>query len=328
MVDGLVMFSGGLDSVVSTHLLKSQGLSIKALHFVLPFYSGMGLSHKRVRTYAEALGVPLMIVEEGEEFLEMIRDPRFGYGKNANPCMDCRIHRLRKARKIMESECASFIATGEVIGQRPMSQRLDCLYKVESGAGLKGRLVRPLSAKLLPPSIPEQNGLIDREKLMAISGRGRTQQLQYARSYSLKHSSPAGGCVLTNIDPARRFLEMVSFNPDFTLADFKLLAYGRHFRLGPKLKAVIARNDSENRTLEKIFTDDDYVLQLAEVTGPYCVLRGEATLEQLELAGAITARYTKARNDSEVKIKVQHKGNTMVLTVKPADDTECKRLLV
>ena len=328
MVDGLVMFSGGLDSVVSTHLLKSQGLSIKALHFVLPFYSGMGLSHKRVRTYAEALGVPLMIVEEGEEFLEMIRDPRFGYGKNANPCMDCRIHRLRKARKIMESEDASFIATGEVIGQRPMSQRLDCLYKVESDTGLKGRLVRPLSAKLLRPSIPEQNGLIDREKLMAISGRGRNQQLQYARTHSLKHSSPAGGCVLTNVDPARRFLEMVSSNPDFTLADFKLLAYGRHFRLGPGLKAVIARNDSENHTLEKIFTDDDYVLQLAEVTGPCCVLRGEATLEQLELAGAITARYTKARNEPEVKVKVQHKGNTMILKVKPADEKECERLRV
>jgi len=161
------MFSGGLDSVIAAHLLKSQGLSIKALHFVLPFYSGMGLSHSDIKYYAEVLGIPLMIVEEGEEFLSMIRDPRFGYGKNANPCIDCRIQRLRSAAKIMASEGASFIATGEVAGQRPMSQRVDNLYKIETESGLKGVLLRPLSAKLLNPTKPEQNGLINREKLLA-----------------------------------------------------------------------------------------------------------------------------------------------------------------
>lgn len=328
MIHGLVMFSGGLDSVIAAHLLKSQGLSIKALHFVLPFYSGMGLSHSDIKYYAEVLGIPLMIVEEGEEFLSMIRDPRFGYGKNANPCIDCRIQRLRSAAKIMASEGASFIATGEVAGQRPMSQRVDNLYKIETESGLKGVLLRPLSAKLLNPTKPEQNGLINREKLLGISGRSRKVQLEYAKTHGLKHSTPAGGCMLTNADPARRFLEMASFKPEFTLADFKLLAYGRHFRLGPGLKAIIARNDPENMALEKIFKKEDYVLQMAEVTGPYCVLRGDATPEQLQLAASITARYTKARNDAEVKVKVEQGGRSFIITARPAGEQECEKLRI
>ncbi|MDR2729045.1 MAG: 7-cyano-7-deazaguanine synthase, partial [Chitinispirillales bacterium] len=140
----IVMFSGGLDSVIAAHLLKEQGLSVTALHFVLPFYCGVGKSFNQVEKYAENLGIPLRIEEEGEEFLEMIRSPKFGFGKNANPCIDCRINRLVRAGKIMEETGAVCLATGEVAGQRPMSQKMSCLYKVEKLSGLKGKLLRPL----------------------------------------------------------------------------------------------------------------------------------------------------------------------------------------
>ena len=192
-----------------------------------------------VRSYAEALGVPLMMIEEGDEFIDMIRDPHFGFGKNANPCVDCRIHRLIKAKKIMEDEGASFIATGEVVGQRPMSQRLDCMASIEERSGLKGLLVRPLSAKLLEPTIPEVNGIINRDELFDLSGRSRKPQLAYAAKHGLIHSAPAGGCILTNEETAKRFVELSSSKPQFTLTDFKLLAYGRHFRLESGLTLLL-----------------------------------------------------------------------------------------
>ena len=320
MTYGLVMFSGGLDSVIASHLLKSQGLSIKALHFVLPFYSGLGLSHQTIKDYAAALDIPLRIEEEGEEFLEMIRDPKFGFGKNANPCIDCRMHRLKRAEKIMESEGASFIATGEVIGQRPMSQRLDCLYKIERGAGLKGILLRPLSAKLLHPTKPEIDGLVNREKLLNISGRSRRRQLEYARTHGLLHSAPAGGCMLTNVDPARRFLEMVHLNPQFELGDFKLLAYGRHFRISPEFKIAVSRFDSENYALERIAAPGDYSFQMAETTGPLGIGRGCGVFLQLELAASLLARYSRFRNNEEVKVEIKHNGKSRTVKVKPADD--------
>ena len=325
MVHGLILFSGGLDSVIATHLLKAQGLSLKALHFVLPFYSGIGHTHQKVKTYAQALGVPLRIEEERDEFLGMIRDPKFGFGKNANPCMDCRIHRLQRARNIMDEEGASFLATGEVIGQRPMSQRLDCLHQIERRAGLQGILLRPLSAKLLPETIPEQNGLINREALLGISGRSRKEQLSYARQHRLSHATPAGGCVLTHADPARRYLELNSFTPDFNLTDFKLLAYGRHFRISPALKIIIARNDSENGILEHLQTEHDIIFYMADITGPLGMARGTASPGDVQRAASILARFSRARNDCEARVRVCGNGTEEVITITPATDEICER---
>jgi tRNA U34 2-thiouridine synthase MnmA/TrmU len=179
------MFSGGLDSVMAAHLLKSQGLDVTALHFLLPFYSGLGRRPRQVEEYAAALGVPLRVEEEGEEYLAMFREPAFGYGKNANPCVDCRIHRLKKAARIVEETGAICLATGEVVGQRPMSQKLHTMQQVEKLSGLQGKLLRPLSAKLLAPTDAEEAGIIDREKLSDISGRSRTVRLAYAKLHGL-----------------------------------------------------------------------------------------------------------------------------------------------
>ncbi|HEX3020132.1 MAG TPA: hypothetical protein VHP36_07505 [Chitinispirillaceae bacterium] len=328
MVQGLVMFSGGLDSVVAAHLLKSQGLQIKALHFVLPFYSGVGYSYRDVIKYADALEIPLRIEEEGEEFLEMILDPDFGYGKNANPCMDCRIERLRKARKIMHEEQACFIATGEVIGQRPMSQRLDCLHRIEKKADLQGLLVRPLSAGLLAPTKVETEGILDRERLLSISGRSRKVQLEYARKHGLIHATPAGGCLLTHADPARRFQELVSQKQQIFLNDFKLLAWGRHFRLSPSCKAVVSRNESENGILEKIATPEDCFLYMAEIPGPVAIVRGKYSSDEIQVAASILIRFSKARNSLKVKVKAFRNGNLTEIEVQPATEQYCEELRI
>ncbi len=329
MFQGIVMFSGGLDSTIVVHLLKSQGIKIKALHFVLPFYSGIGFPHNKIREAAELLDVPLQIVEEGSEYLEMIRNPYFGFGKNANPCVDCRIHRLQKAKKIMEMEGASFIATGEVAGQRPMSQGFNTMNAIEKRAGVKGLLVRPLSAQLFPPSQVEIDGVIDREKMLGWSGRGRFAQLEYAEKYNLKYSSPAGGCILTTIDSSRRFHEYNSNASELNLNDFKLLAYGRHFRISSKTKFIVSRNESENKILLQILSSDNTYLQMADSTGPVGIVRGSYSEEELKFCGTILSRFSKER--SNMKARIALISNDCVLetfTVTPAMDEHCEEFRI
>jgi tRNA-specific 2-thiouridylase len=323
-IDGLLLLSGGLDSCIAAHLLKTQGLSLLALHFVLPFYSGLGSDHKKIRSFADALDVPLRIIEEGEEFFEMVKSPQFGFGKNANPCLDCRMHRLSVARGIMVETGAAFIATGEVIGQRPKSQRLECLQLIERRTGLEGKLLRPLSAKLLEPTIPENSGLVDRSKLMDLAGRSRYPQLAYAREHGLQHTAPAGGCLLTHVESAQRYLALTQRYKDLSLEDFKLIAYGRHFALGEQCRLVIARDSGENDTLEKIVSNGDLIFDLADIPGPMGVGRGTYTNADVARAAAFVARYSKARTLKEVRVKVWRKSEPeKIISVIPADPAEC-----
>jgi tRNA-specific 2-thiouridylase len=329
MVQGIVMFSGGLDSVCATHLLLSQGLKLKALHFVLPFYSGLGMRFGPVKAAAEKLGVPLQMIEEGAEYLPVVKNPAFGFGKNANPCVDCRIHRLGTAKKIMEAEGASFIATGEVVGQRPMSQRMDCLHKIENHAALKGCLIRPLSAKLLPSTVAEQNNVIDREKLLSISGRGRKEQLAYARRFGLVHGTPAGGCTLTNAKTADRFNDLVRHKPDFDLEDFRLLAWGRHFRLLPSVKLIVGRDDADNGALEKIASAADGRLSLPDtIPGPFGILRGSSIQDHVTKSASIFSRYTKFRNEKSCRVVFKYSGKEETIEALPAAEEECDRLRI
>ncbi|MCX7725219.1 MAG: hypothetical protein N2053_00070 [Chitinispirillaceae bacterium] len=324
--DGLIMFSGGLDSTIAAHLLKSMGLSMLGIHFVLPFYSGLGYNHKKIKNYAEQLNLPLIIEEEGEEFLPIVKNPQFGFGKNVNPCMDCRIRRLKRARELMEEYGAKFIATGEVIGQRLKSQRLSCLHVIEKRANLKGKLLRPLSAGLLPPTIVEQEGLVDRSKLLSLSGRSREFQLQYAQKYGLKFSSPAGGCILTDVNIAKRYRILAEQFPDFNLCDFKLIAYGRHFLIDNKCIFIMGRDEYENKIIEKLTDDNDIFISLSEQTGPIGLCRGNFAQPQFTLAGSILAKYSKARDETEVKIEVYNKKQTLsTFVVSPLSLQECER---
>lgn len=319
------MFSGGLDSCIAIHLLKKQGLNVLALHFVLPFASGVGIEHKKIQEYADHLSVPLKIVEEGDEFLPMIKSPHFGYGKHANPCLDCRIHRIEKAKRIMEEEGACFIATGEVVGQRPMSQRMDCLNSIVKRANIKGLLLRPLCAKHLKSTIPEEKGWVDREKLLDFHGRSRHRQLAYAKKYGLKHQPPAGGCLLTNEATARRFDDLHSTNPDFSLNDFKLLAYGRHFRLTPTIKLVVGRDDFENQILSKLIEEKDAQLSVVDIPGPTAVLRGDFSDNDIAVAGKIVSRFSKARLMTKAPVAVKIGNSEKVVTTMPGDNKLCEK---
>jgi hypothetical protein len=271
------------------------------------------------------LGISLRIEEEGEEFLAMFKDPRFGYGKNINPCLDCRIHRLTKAALIMRQEGAAFIATGEVVGQRPMSQRRDCLDIIEKRTGLRGLLLRPLSAGLLRPTIPENEGWVDRTRLLSIGGRGRKDQIAYAAAHQLTYPSPGGGCILTHEQTAQRFDDLMRSSRDFSLLDFKLLAYGRHFRISPAVRLIIARDDTENAVLEKFLCPDDYCLTMADVLGPLGILRSTEPVPQkdLEKACGLLARYSKARSQEEARVSLCRNNSASVISIRPAREEEC-----
>jgi tRNA U34 2-thiouridine synthase MnmA/TrmU len=253
----------------------------------------------------------------------MFKNPHFGYGKNINPCIDCRIFRLKNAAVVMEQEGASFIATGEVLGQRPMSQHKNSLNSIEKRSGLRGLLLRPLSAKLLNPTIPEEKGWVRREALLSWWGRGRKDQMAYAKQHGLAIAMPAGGCLLTHADTAKRFDDLQKYTPGFSLSDFKLIAYGRHFRLAPQLRLIVARNDAENTALEKLVRPDDHFFMMTDVLGPLGILRGTCTTDDVEKACAIMARYSKARMQPQVNVTISHKESTSILNVKPATDAEC-----
>lgn len=328
MIKCLVMFSGGLDSTIAVHLLKSQGIDVKALHFVLPFDSGMGRTHEAIRHRADALGIPIRIEEEGGEFIDMVRSPQFGYGKNANPCIDCRIHRLQKAARIMREEGAHFIATGEVVGQRPMSQHLHALRAIEKRCGLEGYLLRPLCAHILAPTIPEEKGWVDRGRLLKISGRGRKPQLAYAAEHGLSFSAPAGGCLLTHAATAVRFNELRCVDPAFALIDFKLLAYGRHFRLPSGAKFVVGRNDEDNGSLEKLVSSGDGVFTMATMEGPLGLLRCSVIEEDVVLSAQILSRFSKAKDSSQAVVLLVRDGTSRELRVQPFTEEECERFRI
>ncbi|MBN1601202.1 MAG: hypothetical protein JW915_06310 [Chitinispirillaceae bacterium] len=329
MIKGVHMFSGGLDSIVSAHLLKSLQIDLTLIHFVLPFYAGFDtVKSKAVQASAEQLGLPLRIVEDGEEFLRMIKDPKFGFGKNANPCIDCRIYRLGVAKQIMQELGASFVSTGEVSGQRPMSQRRDTLFRIENESGCKGILLRPLSAHHLPPTITEEQGLVDRSKLLGIAGRGRGQQIAYAQRFNLTYPSPDGGCILTNIQSAHRYLDLAGKQPDFTMTDFKLIAFGRHFRLSDDVRLIVSRDEHENQVLLRIVGELDCYLYPTDVPGPVSIIRGKFTETDLLNAASITARYSKGRDKEMVKVAAVKGEERSYHSVRPAGDAFCEQIRI
>jgi tRNA U34 2-thiouridine synthase MnmA/TrmU len=322
------MFSGGLDSAVAIHLLQRQGLDVEAVYFVLPFYSGLGSDHSEMHTYAQSLHVPLNIIEEGEEFLDMIKHPRFGFGKYVNPCIDCRIHRLKKAKALMEHLGAHFLATGEVIGQRPMSQHRQGLNSIEKHSSLEGLLLRPLCAKLLPPTIPEKKRWVDRGSLLGISGRGRKEQFAYAEKYGIEHATPAGGCILTQKETASRYADLLEHNPEFDVSDFRCIAYGRHFRLSPSFKLIVGRNESENAIIRHNLRETDYQFEMEQTEGPFALGRSRADETTLETAAQIVARYSKEKNKPAASVRLVRGNESRSISVIPCDDTITSRYRV
>jgi tRNA U34 2-thiouridine synthase MnmA/TrmU len=298
----IALISGGLDSLLAAKVVGEQGIEVLGVVFVMPFASRdiQGFK-KNVQEAATDAGIPIRFVDIAKEFLEVLRAPRHGYGANLNPCIDCKILMLDFARKIMQEEGADFVITGEVLGERPMSQRKDALNTIKKRSQLGGRLLRPLSAKLLDETDPEKTGIIDREKLLAFSGRSREPQLKLAEKYGLhKFFAPAGGCLLTDPIFARKLKDLID-KDSFTQDDIDLLKYGRHFRLDNETKIVVGRNEHDNQSLAALKKKKDVMLRLKEGPGPDVLLRGNPTPDNMEKAAAFVISHSR-RKDREKEI--------------------------
>lgn len=304
----LALFSGGLDSILAVKIMLEQGLAVEALNFTSPFFmckSAKKPGVSEATRAAQQLGVPLKIVELGIEFLNIIKNPRHGYGSGMNPCIDCKIFFLRQAAAYMATCGADFIITGEVLGQRPMSQRRDALRVIERESGLTGLLLRPLSAKHLPPTLPEQEGWVDREKLLAITGRSRKEQMHLAETLQVgAYPNPAGGCLLTEPSFLSKIRDVFAHQEEPHPEDFTLLKVGRHFRVGPQTKVVIGRDERDNLAMEAIIRPGEVQLRWAEGSSPLALVTGVIQPELLETAAKILLRYTKAQPGTTCSIKV------------------------
>lgn len=291
----VALLSGGLDSVLAVRVILEQGIKVTALRFLTPFgcdaIGGGGCGHDVSGLPAE-MGFELKYCHIDEQYIKMVMAPEHGWGKNMNPCIDCRIIMLSKAKEYMALGNGSFIVTGEVLGQRPMSQRRDSFHTIDRAAGLEGYIVRPLSAKLLPPTIPEKEGIVDRERLLDINGRSRKRQYQLAAQFGISDfGQPAGGCLLTEPNYSERLRDLFKHVKNPAKGDIGLLRIGRHFRPSERCKIIVGRNYEENLAIENLLQEGDALLQPVDFKGPATLLHGTFGEEDLTLAARLTVRY-------------------------------------
>lgn len=289
-ITALCLLSGGRDSALAARLIAEQGITLVGVSFVTPFFGA-----ERAREAAAALGIPLRVVDITEEHLEVVLHPRHGRGSNMNPCIDCHALMLARAGRMMGEEGASFLVTGEVLGQRPMSQNPQALALVERESGYPGLVLRPLSARLLPETVPEREGWVDRSRLGAVSGRSSKPLDELAASLGFEYAPQhGGGCLLTDPGFSRRLAELIEHSPRPTRRDLELLRVGRHFRLPGGAKLVVGRNERENERLQALAAPGDVILSAAGVPGPTCLLTGEPSEETLAQAASVCVRYSDA----------------------------------
>jgi len=329
----IALLSGGLDSTLAAKIVIEQGIELEALNFLTVFCTctNRGETCLASQKAVDALGIPLRVFNVSEEYLNVVKNPKHGYGSNMNPCIDCRIFMLKKTKSYMEEVGASFVVTGEVLGQRPMSQRRDAMRLIEKEAGLVGFIMRPLSAKYLPITVPEKEGWLDREKLLNIQGRSRKPQMRLAEHFGIRdYPCPAGGCLLTDPGFAKRMKDMIVHEPHFALNDVHLLKIGRHFRFSPKLKLVVGRNEEENQKIKTFSQDEDILFKTSRYPGPLSLLRGEADGMEMERAASITVRYSKAKDLEKVEVtwKRVKEDDDQSLFVSASLDAEIERLMI
>ena len=332
MPKAIALYSGGLDSTLAVLVMKKLGVEVIAVLFDTDF--GCSVSRrsggKATSPAPESLGFTVETHYIGDKFMGLVKDPKFGHGKNMNPCIDCKVLMLKEARKLMDELGADFLITGEVLWQRPMSQRKDTLPKIEKEAGVAGLVVRPLSAKLMKPTIPEENGLIDREKLYAMSGRSRKPQMALAKELGLTgYPQPAGGCLLTDPIFSFRLRELLSSVPTPSMKEVQLLRVGRHFRTGDGAKIIVGRDDRDNQSLQKLAESGDYLLHVTGNYGSPLVLAEPGISEEgLSLAAALCARYSAARTLPVVPVKISRNEESYLVEVTPAEDAVIERLRI
>jgi tRNA U34 2-thiouridine synthase MnmA/TrmU len=335
-VRAIALLSGGLDSTLSAKIVMKEGIEVIGIHF----YTGFSVIERRrlmgrfqetiFSKTIQQLQVPLEIIDISEGYLDVVLNPKYGYGANANPCLDCKIYMFKKAKEILEEFDAKFIVTGEVLGQRPMSQQRHQLMIIEKETGLKGLILRPLSQKLLPETIPEKERWVKRENLYDISGRSRKVQMKLADELGIKeYPQPAGGCCfLTEETYGRRFFDYFKNNPKdrFTRKEALLLAFGRHFRISEKTKAIVGRNEIENKVLQEL-SNGKIICYPEDMKGPVMLLDQSADEDELKKACGILARYCK-KVEEKVLMKVIQGGKEEKLFVEPLEDKEIEDMRI
>ncbi|CDF57242.1 DUF814 domain-containing protein [Thermobrachium celere] len=326
MARALALISGGLDSGLAAKLVKDQGIEVIGICFKSAFFGC-----DRAIKMCEQIDIPLKVIDFSEEHLEMVKNPKHGYGKNMNPCIDCHAMMLNYAGKLMKELNADFIVTGEVLNQRPMSQNRQALDIVKRESGYEEYILRPLCAKNLPETWMEKEGLVDREKLLGISGRGRKVQMELAEKWGIKeYPSPAGGCKLTDPGFSKRLKDLLTYNKDAKVDDVDILNIGRHFRINENVKIISTRTQDEFKMLKPMIKEGDYVFDTLDVHGSTVVLRGNPREEDIVLAARIAARYSKAREEKNVRVKyrIYNQNKYNILTVEPAKDEEISKYMI
>ena len=315
----LGLCSGGLDSRLAALVLRKQGVEVEWITFTTPFFSAA-----KAQQASRLLEIPLRVRDITQTYLKMLKNPHCGFGKQMNPCLDCHALMFREAGAVMKSDNFDFLFSGEVLGQRPMSQTKPSLRYVEKNSGFEGYILRPLSAKKLPETIPERQGMVDREQLLDISGRSRKRQIQLAAEFGLKdYPAPAGGCLLTDKNFSKRLKDLFEHQEKTEAADFELLKYGRHFRVDRTTKIIVGRTKVDNENIERHFNpDQDAIVKLVDYPSPIVLVSDYLRRDIIILAASICAGYSKVPEYTPVaaSVKTPPRDETLqVIAIKPAE---------
>jgi tRNA-uridine 2-sulfurtransferase len=328
----LALFSGGLDSILAVKVIQNQGVDVLAINFTSPFFGCSPVldGEPVAAQYARRYDIPFKAVQLGEAFLEMLRHPRHGYGSALNPCIDCKTFMVRCAGELMQELQADFIITGEVVGQRPMSQRQDTLRLIERDCGFDGLLLRPLSARYLKTTIPEAEGWVKREELPGLRGRGRKDQMRLAAELGVDlFPAPGGGCLLAEESYIPKVKDLLDHQIVPVVRDFDMLRTGRHFRLSEHCKAVVGRDSNDNEKILSAVRSGETTLRWLDGSSPIVLLVGEPQQADLQQAGRILLRYTRAAKGTIVCLSAQSAGErTEVRVIHDLTEEELERLRI
>ncbi|UCD72394.1 MAG: tRNA 4-thiouridine(8) synthase ThiI [Syntrophobacterales bacterium] len=324
MAKAISLLSGGLDSILATRLLQDQEIEILAICFQTPFFG-----FQKAEKAAAQLKVPLRIIDISEEHIQLVRNPRYGYGRNMNPCIDCHILMLKRAGYLLERENFDFICTGEVMGQRPMSQNKQTLQMVARNSGHEGLILRPLSAKLLSETLPEKEGKVDRRRLLDIRGRSRKSQFELAKRYGIDDfPEPAGGCLLTDPAFSRRLRDILTHQGQVQIRDVELLKVGRHFRLDESTKVIIGRRKDENERLLELAQEGDMIIKVMDYPGPIALIPRGSPKPSIEIAASLCARYSDAPNNIPVVLLLEKGRGEERLELPACSQETCQSLII
>lgn len=316
----IALLSGGLDSMLAIRIMQEQGIEVEALNFKTMFTCCQDTSAQVARD----LGVNLTIIGQEDDYLDLVRNPEYGYGKGANPCVDCRIYMFERAKKFMDQVDAQFIISGEVVGQRPMSQKRSDLDTISYQSGLEDLLLRPLSAKLLPPTKPEREGLVDREKLYGVQGRSRKFLIELAHKYNLKEiPTPSTGCSLTEPEFGRKVHDLIQIQVDDKPWDYDALNVGRHFRWNDEVKVILGRDHQENLKLEYMHKMEDAtssaLIEPVSFKGPTALVTGPANDDSITYAAGLVYRYGSTLEDEPNTVRVDGETGSQEMVAVPTD---------